>query len=177
MSFLPDDLLLWVGQVVKTQGMKGQVRVSGAGERAAFYEGNKVYLDNQRGLRKALTVESLRIQRKVLILRFQEVKNIAEAEELVGSRVYVTKESLAPLPPGEFYWYQLLGMEVTTEGGRGLGRLEEIFPTGSNDVFVVRKDGKEILIPATDEVVAEVDLKRKIMRIHLVEGLLSDVDL
>ena len=58
-----------------------------------------------------------------------------------------------------------------------MGILEEILPTGSNDVFVVRKDGREVLIPATDEVVVRVDLREKIMVIHPLEGLLSEDDL
>jgi 16S rRNA processing protein RimM len=66
---------------------------------------------------------------------------------------------------------------VKTEGGVFLGILKEIIPTGSNDVFVVRKDGQEVLIPATDEVVVRVDLREKTMVIHPLEGLLSEDDL
>ena len=100
-----------------------------------------------------------------------------EAEELVGCSAYVAQESLPPLPADEFYWYQLRGLRVKTEEGKFLGRLEEIMRTGSNDVFVVRKDQKECLIPATDEVVVRVDLEGKTMVIRPLEGLLPEDDL
>ena len=87
------------------------------------------------------------------------------------------KESLAALPPDEFYAYQLRGLTVKTEGGVLLGILEEIIPTGTHDVFVVRKEGREVLIPATDEVVVRVDLQEKIMVVRPLEGLLSEDDL
>jgi 16S rRNA processing protein RimM len=89
----------------------------------------------------------------------------------------VAKESLEALPPGEFYWYQLLGLRVKTESGNFLGTLEEIMPTGSNDVFVVRRDAQEVLIPATDEVVVQVDLQEKVMVIRPLKGLLPKDDL
>ncbi len=107
----------------------------------------------------------------------QHSASIEEAQKLIGCSVYADKENLTPLPPDEFYWYQLQGLRVEAEDGRFIGILEEVFPTGSNDVFVVRKEGKEILIPATDEVVARVNLQEKIIVIHPLEGLLPEDDL
>ncbi len=172
------DSLVCVGHVVKAQGIKGQVRISSPEAKSpAFSAGNMVYLENSRGIKKSLTVCSSRPYRQMTVLSFQEVKRAEEAEELVGCSVYVTQESLGALPPDEFYGYQLIGLQVKTEGGTFLGILEEIMPTGSNDVFLVRKDGKEILIPATDEVVAQVNLPEKVMVVRLLEGLLPEDDL
>ena len=111
------------------------------------------------------------------VLAFHEVQSIEEAQKLIGCSVYVNKADLNPLPPDEFYWYQLRGIRVETEDGNFLGILEEVIPTGSNDVFVVRKEEKEILLPATDEVVARVNLQEKVMVIHPLEGLLPEDDL
>ena len=178
MTAAMEDSLLWVGRIVKTQGIKGQVRVSSSGkETTALVRGNRVYVENVQDARKSLVIDSARTHRGLTILAFREVQGIEEAEELVGCSVYVSKDSLAPLPPGEYYWYQLFGLRVKTEGGAWLGTLEEIMDTGSNDVFVVRKDGQEFLIPATEEVVAQVDFKNKIMVIRPLEGLLPEDDL
>lgn len=173
-----EDPLLQVGRVVKTQGIKGEVRVTSPGKEAlAQSRGKMVYLEDREGNRRAFTVEATRPLRELTVLAFRGVKSIEEAQRLVGCSVYVSKENLPPLPPDEFYWYQLRGLRVEAEDGRFLGILEEVFSTGSNDVFVVRKEGKEILIPATDEVVARVNLQEKIMLIHPLEGLLPEDDL
>jgi len=173
-----EDSLVCVGRIVKTQGIKGEVRVSSpGGGAAAFSPGKAVYLENGQGMKRSLTVHSSRPQGGFIILSFQEIKRVEEATELVGYSVYLPKESLAALPPDEFYDYQLRGLTVKTEGGVFLGILEEIIPTGANDVFVVRKEGREVLIPATDEVVVRVDLREKVMVVHPLEGLLSEDDL
>jgi len=172
-----ENSLLWVGRVVKTQGIKGQMRVSSAGGNfLTFSAGNMIFFEQKEGSKRAFTVESSRPHKEMTILALREVKRIEEAKELVGCSVYVDKADLKPLPPDEFYWYQLQGLRVETEDGKRLGILEEILPTGGNDVFVVRKEGQEILLPATEEVVVRVDLKEKIMVIHLLEGLLPEDD-
>ena len=175
-----EDSLLWVGRIVKTQGLKGQVRLfaSREGGSETLQRGTFVYLRDQKGTdKKRLTVESSRIQKPFMILGFQEINRVEEAEGLVGFSAFVAKGSLASLPPGEFYAYQLIGLYVKTDQGMPLGILEKIIPTGSNDVFLVRKERREILLPATDEVVVRVDLEKKEMTVHLLEGLLAEDDL
>ncbi len=178
MTPAPERTLVFVGRVVKTQGIKGQVKVSSSGEGAgALPVGATVYLTSQKGMEKSLTVESSRPHQKMTIIAFREVRRIEEAEELVGCSLYLAPEDLPALSADEFYWYQLQGLEVKTEKGKFLGKLEEIVPTGSNDVFVVRKDHGEFLIPATDEVVVHVDLKSRTMVVRPIEGLLTEDDL
>jgi 16S rRNA processing protein RimM len=170
-----EDPLLWVGRLVKTQGIKGEVRVFSPGREAlAQSRGKVVYLEDPKGNRKAFTVAASRPLGELTVLAFDEIKSIEEAQKLIGCSVYVNKANLSSLPPDEFYWHQLRGLRVETGEGKFLGILEEVFPTGSNDVFVVRKEGKEILLPATDEVVAQIDLQEKVMIIHPLEGLLPE---
>jgi len=174
-----ENSLLWVGRIVKTQGIKGQVRLfaSREGGTGLFPKGTIVYLQDRKGTeKKRLTVESSRTQGSITILGFQEIRLIEEAQELVGCSAFIAKESLASLPADEFYAYQLIGLQVKTDQGVSLGTLEEILPTGSNDVFLVRKDGQEVLLPATDEVVIRVDLEKNEMTVRLLEGLLPEDD-
>ena len=173
-----EDPLLWVGRVVKTQGIRGEVRVSAPGREALpRSRGKVVYLEDSGGRKRTVTVESARALGGLTVLAFREVKAVEEAQKLVGCSVYMDKASLEPLPEDEFYWYQLHGLRVQTEEGKFLGTVEEVFPTGSNDVFVVRREGKEILIPATQEVIARVNLTDGSMIIHPLEGLLPEDDL
>jgi 16S rRNA processing protein RimM len=169
------DSLLWVGRVVKTQGIRGQMRIS-SGDAGTFSKGKNIYVEDDQGGKRAFTVESSRVHKETIVLSLEGVTRIEEAEKLVGCSVYVGKDDLAPLPSDEFYWYQLRGLAVKTEEGAFLGNVEEIFPTGSNDVLVVKNGGKEILIPATDEAVVRVDLREKVMIIRLLEGLLPEDD-
>jgi 16S rRNA processing protein RimM len=173
-----EDPLLQIGRVVKTQGLKGEVRVTSPGNEAlAQSRGKVVYLVGPKGEKRAVTVESSRPLKGLAVLAFREVKSIEEAQKLIGCSVYMDRTRLEPLPADEFYWYQLQGLRVQTEDGRFLGTLEEVFPTGSNDVFVVRKEGKELLIPATEEVVARVNLEDRVLVIRPLEGLLPENDL
>jgi 16S rRNA processing protein RimM len=174
-----EDSLLWVGRVVKTQGLRGQVRIfASGGETGTFQRGTIVYLKNQKGTeKKRLTVKTSRSQKSFRILEFEEINRVEEAQELVGYSAFVAKEVLASLPADEFYAYQLIGLKVRTDQEVFLGTLEEIIPTGSNDVFLVRNEGREILLPATDEVVIRVDLEKKEMTVRLLEGLSPEDDL
>ncbi len=94
-----------------------------------------------------------------------------QAEGLKGGELVIHPEELPELPQGEFYHFQLLGMSVEDEDGHYLGTLEDIFPTGSNDVYVVRSGGEEILLPAIDEVIRQVDPEKKRMVVRILEGL------
>ncbi len=87
-----------------------------------------------------------------------------------GKMVLVDSAELPPLDADEYYWHEILGMRVVTEDGGNVGKIVEIFPTGSNDVYVVREGAKEALIPALKEVIVSIDKKARTMVIrHLLE--------
>lgn len=76
------------------------------------------------------------------------------------------------LPPGEYYHYQLVGLTVITDHGENLGTIQEVLATGSNDVYVVTSDsGQEVLLPAIEQVIKEIDLASGKMLVHLLDGL------
>jgi 16S rRNA processing protein RimM len=98
------------------------------------------------------------------------------AGALRGAYLYVPESEAVTLPPGEFFVHQIVGLTVVTLGGEVLGTIEDVLQTGSNDVYVVRQDGpdgREVLLPATKEVVREVDLDSKTMRVELLPGLVD----
>lgn len=177
MNFLSPECRIQIGHIVKTQGLKGQVRINCSLETVAFSPGKTVYVESKRGIQRYLTVESFRLHGSMGILSFREIKGIEEAEELVGGDIFVEKAGLPPLPPGEYYWYELQGLKVKTEKGSYLGKIIGVFGTGSNDVFVVQRGPKEILIPATQDVIVDVNLNERVLVIRPVEGLLADDDL
>jgi len=114
-----------------------------------------------------LTTVEIRAQRKAVLLLSREVMTAAEAQRLVGAEICVPEARLPALAADEFYWHQLIGLEVMSVDGRRLGTIRQIIETGSNDVYVVQEGREEVLIPALAEVVLEVDLKRRLMVVDL----------
>ncbi len=116
-------------------------------------------------------VERVRQGRGMVWLKLVGCDSREAAEALRGQPVQVRAEE-APSPgEGEYYYHQLIGLEVWSEEGECLGRVVEVFPTGSNEVLVVHGEPGEILLPAIEEVVREVDLVAGRMWVHLLEGL------
>ena len=106
------------------------------------------------------------------ILRLDGVHSVAAARILAGEWVYAAADTAPELPPGEYYHFQLVGLTVITDAGETLGQIREVLATGSNDVYVVAAaDGGEILLPAIEQVIREIDLPAGRMLVHLIGGL------
>jgi 16S rRNA processing protein RimM len=103
---------------------------------------------------------------KEAIVRLVELTSPEDAAALRGRQIRVDREALPPLPEGELYHYQLIGLDVVDEAGTLLGRIAEIIETGANDVYVVRGPAGEVLFPAINEVVREVDLENGRMTVR-----------
>ena len=117
-------------------------------------------------IERLITVE-IRTQRKSVLFLSREVRTAAEAQRLVGAEICVPESRLPALAADEFYWHQLIGLEVMSVDGRRLGTIRQIIDAGSNDVYVVQDGREEILIPALAEVVREVNLGRRLMVVDL----------
>ncbi|MDR3553326.1 MAG: ribosome maturation factor RimM, partial [Syntrophobacteraceae bacterium] len=125
----------------------------------------------ESGTRRQLTLADLRAQNRGWIVEFEEVSGREQAEALTGSEIFIERDRLTVLPEGEYYHFQLIGLSVETKDGRSLGTLTAVLETGSNDVYVVEGGGKEVLVPAIEEVVSEVDLRSGKIIVDLPEGL------
>jgi 16S rRNA processing protein RimM len=100
------------------------------------------------------------------------VASVEAAEALRGSLLSLPESELAPLPEGEYYAHQIVGLEVFESDGAPLGKVVGLFPTGSNDVYVVDGPRGELLLPAIDDVILEVDVPGGKMVVSLMDGLL-----
>ena len=115
-------------------------------------------------------VVSSRKDKAHLVVRLDAVGDRTNAESLRGSHLTVPLDELEPPPAGSYYHYQIMDMDVSAEDGSPLGRVVQILPTGSNDVYVVRDgEGKETLVPALAGVLLEVDPERGRMVVRLPE--------
>jgi 16S rRNA processing protein RimM len=118
-------------------------------------------------------VEGLRFHTKVLLLKLDGTDDRNAADELRGMLVQIPVEEAVPLEEGEYYLFQLVGVRVETEDGEWLGQIVDVIETGANDVYVVRGPRGEVLLPAVDNIVLQLDLESKQMVVHLLPGLLA----
>ena len=136
-----------------------------------FKPGDSILIRNNRGLEERYEINWVKPHTRTPLLSLKGVTDRSLAEALNGSELFIQKSDLPELEEGTFYWFDLIGIKVYTTDERYLGRIESIIPTGSNDVYTVKNGKKEVLIPALESVVVEIDLENKRMRVDLPEGL------
>ena len=120
---------------------------------------------------------SLRPNNKTLLVSLSGYSTPEAIGVFRNQIVYVLAADRPALPEGEYYHHQLIGLRVVTDDGRQLGMVREILETGANDVLVVRPSmGEEILLPAIDPVILQVNLEQGVMQVHLLPGLIDQVD-
>jgi 16S rRNA processing protein RimM len=166
--------LIAVGQIVKPFGVRGEVRVRSLSDVPGRFQGLKqVTLVAPSGRSITTVVNRVREDRGFYVLGLDALSTPEEAAVFRGGFVKILKEQTPPLPEGQYYEFDLVGMTVTDEAGRLLGILEDVLETANSPVFVVRREGRELLIPGTKEVVASVDLQAKAMTVRGIGELLD----
>jgi len=173
----PEPRYLAVGRVLRPHGIRGELRVeilTGYPERlaqhACFYLASP---DSPEAVRR-YPVEKLRWHKGVLLLKLGGCDDRNRAGELRGQLVQIPLEEAVPLEEGEYYHFQLIGVSVEMESGEGLGQVAEVLDTGVHDVYVVRGPRGEVLLPAVEDVVLELDLESRRMVVHLLPGTLAE---
>ncbi|RMF55319.1 MAG: 16S rRNA processing protein RimM [Calditrichaeota bacterium] len=163
-----------VGKIAAPYGLKGYVKAVPYSEIPERFLGVKIfYLDTDLGVRGYI-VEDVRLSRKFSLIKFRHVDTREAARELVGRELLLPQEQQIELEDeNTFFIHDLIGLQVFDNEGHELGVLEEVWEHTGNDVYVVRKNGKEILIPAVREFVKKVDLTRKQMIVQLIEGMIE----
>lgn len=161
------------GRIGRAVGLKGEVAVMWMNGDCPVDVGGELFVASKDGNR-SVKVAALRKQGRFSVARFEGVEDRPGAEKLRGLTVLIPEAKLPKLSANEFYSYQILGIEVVTEDGTSLGKLERIFNNGAHDVYEVRDgEGREILIPAVDSIVIAIDLAAKRMTVRPLEGMLS----
>ncbi|MEK3734532.1 MULTISPECIES: ribosome maturation factor RimM [Paenibacillus] len=173
------EKLYTVGKIVNTHGIRGEVKVMPYTDFAdqRFAKNSTLYIVPETGNAGAtqVTVETSRYHKNMYIIKFKELHGINEVEKYKGTLLKITADMQEELPDDEFYFHEIIGCRVITddEPAEELGTISEILTPGANDVWVVRTaEGKEILLPAIPDVILDVDKHNKLVRVHLMEGLL-----
>lgn len=164
--------MLEAGKIVNTHGLRGEVKVVPWTDYPEDFEDIEyVYVKRKTGDEK-LHISSVKYQKNNLIVKFSEIKDIDEAQTYKNQILYVEREMLGELPEGVYYIADLIGLSVMDEEGVKIGVIEDVINTGANDIYDVKREGKKnLLIPVIDEIVKEVDIENKTVRIKMMEGL------
>ena len=161
------DELVTIGMIEKPFGVRGEVRVRSLSDVPGRFEGlTTVTLEAPSGKTVDTTVRSVRAMPSAYVLGVEACSTPEEAAMFRGWAVKIPQGSAPPLPQGQYYKYELIGLSVHDEAGHALGILAEILETPGNHVFVVHGQDGEMLIPATKDAVAAVDLSRKTMTVR-----------
>lgn len=163
-----------IGKILGAYGLKGKVCVKPITDFVErFKKLNRVYIgDNPIEVEEHYVVNAF-LRDNDVILQFKDVNDRTAAESFSGKFIYIPEEELVPLPEGSYYVHDLIGLKVYDVKGNKIGVITDVWLLPANDVYVVEAKGKEILIPAINDVVKKVDLENKMVIIEPMEGLID----
>lgn len=164
---------LEIGQVVNIFGIKGMIKVKPFTENIKRFDKlTKIYI-KKKNTEKEYEIEEVKYHKNMVLIKLKGIDTIEEAEKLREGYLQVDRKDEEPLEEGTYYIVDMIGLEVYTDDGNILGKLEDIYNTGSNDIYVVKNEqGKQILLPAISEVIQKIDMENKKIIVHLIEGLI-----
>ena len=166
------DEPILVGAIARAHGLTGEVVVDAWSDAPGrFAPGRALTASLKSGVTREVVVEGARPFSGRLLVRFRGVASRDDAEALHGANLTISRRDVEPLPEGRHYRFELVGLRVRARGGSVLGVVEDVFSTGSNDVFVVRGPEGELLLPSLASVVLEIDLQKGEMVVEIPPGL------
>jgi 16S rRNA processing protein RimM len=164
--------LVSFGRITRSQGRRGEVRIQPdfqLNDTSFFF---RVYID-LKGRREALEVESHRFFKSAVIVKLKGIDSIAEAESLVGLEVYAAEEELPALKNGRYYAFHLAGFRMETRSGETVGTIRDAVQAPGNDLLVVEREGREMLVPFVWSICVDIRMADKTVVVDLPDGLLD----
>lgn len=160
-----------VGVISTIHGIAGEVKVfPTTDDMNRFKKLKEVILDTGKET-QLLHIQQVRFFKNMVIVKFKEFQSINDVERLRGKSLYVTRENAVKLQKDEYFIADMIGIQVVSDEGEDLGILQDVMQTGANDVYVVEKDGEELLIPAIKDCILSVNVEEGKMEVHLLPGL------
>lgn len=170
---IDQEELIPVGKISGTHGIRGHLKVfSYSGNIESLQSCGSLFLKGKNGLQEH-NIKGVAPHAGGFILVLAGFDNINQVLPLVGSELCLKRSQLPEPAEDEYYWRDLIGLTVVTDQGLELGRIADIFETGSSDIYVVRDADKEYLIPAIADVISKVDIPGNTMVITPLDGLLD----
>ena len=164
--------LLEVGKIVNTHGLRGEVKVVPWTDYSEVFEDIDFVYVKKKSEYERLDVKGIKYQKNNLIVRFSQITDINMAEKYKNQVIYAEREILGELPEGVYYIADLIGLDIVTEDGEKIGTVSDVFNTGSNDIYEVKREGKKnLLLPVIDDVVLNIDVDGGKITVRMMDGL------
>lgn len=166
---------LEVGKIINTHGLRGEVKVTSWTDFPQDFENLEYVIAKRRSGEERLGIKNIKYQKNNLIIKFDGIDTIEQAELYKNAVLNVPKDALGELPENVYYIADLIDCTVFDADGGKIGILNDVFSTGSNDVYDIKRDGKKnLFVPIIDGVVKDVDIENKKIVINIPEGLEDD---
>lgn len=161
-----------IGQIVNHFGIKGMVKVNPFTDDISQFEEMKTILVDKKGNLQEMQIEEVKYSKNQVLLKLKGIETVEEAEKYRNCYLKLPREKARKLPKNTYFIADLIGLEVYTEEGNLLGKVDDIYNTGASDIYVIKDElGKQILLPAIKEVIKQVDLEQEKIVVHLLDGL------
>lgn len=159
-----------IGRIVNAVALRGEVKVYNySGYKERYEELDRIIVENTE-----YEIEKVRYQQEMVILKLAGVDNRNDAEAMKNKDVFITEEDLDELPDDTFYIRDLIGLQAVDDSGR-IGIVKDVLQPSAQDVYVIKTDsGRDILVPAVNEFVKEVNLEEGFIRLSLIEGMIEE---
>lgn len=171
-SPLDEPVFVVIGKFRRPHGIRGEIRMTVLTDYPELISPGQVIYAGDRY--KTYTIKGVRWHGGDMLVSLKELPDRTAVEIFRNIMVYMKSEDMPELPEGEYFIHELIGMKVITDQDENLGVLKEILITGANDVYLVEtQEGKELLLPATEEVVLDIDQESRQILVHIIPGLLD----
>ena len=161
-----------IGQIVNTFGIKGMVKVNPFTDDISQFEEMETILVDKKGSLLEMQIEEVKYSKNQVLLKLKGIDTVEEAEKYRNCYLKLPREKARKLPKNTYFIADLIGLEVYTEEGKLLGKVDDIYNTGASDIYIIKDTlGKQILLPAIKEVIKQIDLEQEKIVVHLLDGL------
>ena len=165
---------LKAGTITQPFGIKGDTKVYPHTDDPAIFKKIKKVFMEKNGTYEEYEIESVRMALPLVILKFKGIDSPEDIRAYRQRDIYILREDASPLAEGEYYFADIIGLDVVDDTGINRGKITDILQTGANDVYeITSEDGSSFLLPAIKDCIIKVDLDENKMLIHILEGLLD----
>lgn len=162
-----------IGQIVNHFGIKGMVKVNPFTDDISQFEKLKSILIVKDGKLSEVEIEETKYSKNQVLLKLKGIDTVEEAEKYRGCYLKIARSNSKKLPKDTYFIADLLGLTVYTDENILLGKVEDIYNSGANDIYVIKsEDGKQILLPGTKKVIKQIDLEQERITVHIIKGLI-----